>query len=53
MHQGEEEDEQQVMFLKLGETRAHRTVLNAGRYARMMKEEQMHMTTCSGTGRIV
>ncbi len=53
MHQGEEEEEQHVTFLQLGEIRAHRNVLDAGRFARMTKEERMHMTTCSRTGMIM
>jgi hypothetical protein len=39
MHHGEEEEERQVTFLQLGETRVHRSVLDAGRFARITKEE--------------
>ncbi len=53
IHQGEEEEEQQVAFLQLGDTRVHRSVLDKGRFAKMTKEERMHMTTCSGTDVIV
>jgi hypothetical protein len=53
MHQGEEEEERQVTFLQLGETRAHRSVLDAEKYAKMTKEEWMHMRTCSKTDMIV
>ncbi len=53
MHQGEEEEEQQVMFIQLGETRVHRSVLNAEKIARMAKDDWMHMMTSSGKDMIV
>ncbi len=38
-----------MSFLQMGEVRAHRSVLDATKYAGMMKQEQIHATTWSET----
>jgi hypothetical protein len=38
-----------MSFLQMGEVHAHRSVLDATRYAGMMKQEQIHATTWSET----
>ena len=39
----------QTTFLQLGEVRAHRSVVDAMRFAKATKEERMHATTRTGT----
>ncbi len=39
------------MFLQLGETRAHRSVLYGAKFVKIIKEKWIHMTTCSAIDR--
>jgi hypothetical protein len=42
-------DTSQITFLQLDKTRAHRSVMDRARYARMSKDKQIHVTTWNNT----